>query len=362
MMMLSILLVNAALVTAQFGGEIDEQYATMQEVSNLIEVVDAEDFLSNDADYDYDLYIKGANGLEPASSQDYLYADVTLDYDRVLTSTGKRQIIEHPERKMQLALFMNGLGSSITSDANIGGSYSFTGLYPGKYVLLAEKAGYYSQYYNKEGTWGDADPVTLGSGKTATNINFVLARSYIGLGSAPAENTNDNGFAKGASGTLGAIGGSVTSSGTPLAATVTAYPVELTFAAGEGIVVGYNMVAATKTVILEGTAASAEVSVIPEKVDVYVAIKTPKGKFLYTNPFSGTTRHFYSKPNVYVSDVRLSRMFGFIGVFRPGSNVAPGTYEMWAVLVSPGKSVGNPANHLSNIAKISIRYRIDAPL
>ncbi|MDD5557202.1 MAG: hypothetical protein PHN82_08135 [bacterium] len=120
----------------------------------------------------------------------------------------------------------------------------------------------------------------------------------------------------------------------------------------------YELTPATKTVILQGGAATAEVQVIPDAIDAYLAVRNPNGRFFFLNRASFPTKRFFGRPVPIVSNSPIGRLYGFLGNLRPDSRYSFGEYTFFAVMVPPGADVLDQSTWISNLAQARFRFGI----
>jgi hypothetical protein len=129
------------------------------------------------------------------------------------------------------------------------------------------------------------------------------------------------------------------------------------------LVVTYQMLPATKTVILPGGTATAEVNIFPESSDFYVAGRSSTYIYYFVTRTTSVERKFSTKVRAFWYDKAIGVPYGpgpnaIIGAFWLGSTVAPGDYKVFAVLVPPGADVRNSRNWISNLAQGKFRFGV----
>lgn len=138
--------------------------------------------------------------------------------------------------------------------------------------------------------------------------------------------------------------------------TVTPFPVFL----GDYKGLLYYITPATKTVILDGGASTATVQIMPDVVDAYLAVRTPKGNIVFVNRFSYNRLDYTSYPVPIVSNSLIKILFGPLFSFRMSSLNEPGHYKIYAVMVPPGANVWDSRNWISNLATIQMNFGVIA--
>jgi hypothetical protein len=128
--------------------------------------------------------------------------------------------------------------------------------------------------------------------------------------------------------------------------------------AGDAFVVTYDIEAPTKTIILEdGTLQT--IYLLPSRVDVYVAVSTPNNNLLFLNRTSTILNQYFWEPVVFAGNMEISTFSGSLVGTLMGSNIAPGNYRLYTVMVPPGQSVySNPDTYLSNLAELEFKYNV----
>ncbi len=120
---------------------------------------------------------------------------------------------------------------------------------------------------------------------------------------------------------------------------------------GNGIIIRFTITPATKTIILEGGRGTQEVFILPSRVDLYLAVRTPNLNLLFLNRFSTTSGRYFFKPVVFSANMPINSLKGTFAGTLVRSNFAPGVYTVYAVMVTPGQKLfGNPNRWLSNLA------------
>lgn len=143
---------------------------------------------------------------------------------------------------------------------------------------------------------------------------------------------------------------------TPIPGAKTPTPVPMSL--GQSTALSYFLTAATKTVILDGGAATATVRIMPDVCDAYVAVRTPEGNIVFVTTFSYVHQAYSSKPVPIVKNSQIVRMTGPIFVFKMTSLNLPGHYKIYAVMTPPGANVWDSRNWISNLAEIRMNYGI----
>ena len=138
--------------------------------------------------------------------------------------------------------------------------------------------------------------------------------------------------------------------------TVTPFPMKL----GQFSALTFYLTPATKTVNLDYGASTATVQIMPDVVDAYVAVRTPKGNLVFVNTFSHQRLNFTSYPVPIVKNSPITKMKGTIFTFKMTSQYMPGRYKIYGVLTPPGANVFDPNNWISNLAMIYMSYNVVA--
>ena len=131
------------------------------------------------------------------------------------------------------------------------------------------------------------------------------------------------------------------------------------FFVGTPMVITYEVHPATKTVILEGGAATATVEIWPENVDAYVAFRNARKEYFFLNAYSCTRDKFFRYPVAFAINATIERQVGIVTVCWPSTKTPYGQYTLFAVLVPTGADVRDSGNWISNLAytfvKIGVR-------
>jgi len=131
---------------------------------------------------------------------------------------------------------------------------------------------------------------------------------------------------------------------------------------GHALVITYQITPATKTIILEGGTATAMVYILPSRVDMYVAVRTPLMNLLFLTRLSTVSRHYYRKPVVFSGNIPISTLSGPLVATLMRGNLTPGLYTVYAVMVPPGQKLfGNPDNWISNLATVEFPFGLVQP-
>ena len=134
-----------------------------------------------------------------------------------------------------------------------------------------------------------------------------------------------------------------------------------TLATGHSLLVTYTLTPATKTILL-ANGATQTVYILPSKVDLYVAVRTPNMNRVFLNRTSTVLRKFYTKPVVFLGNMTIRTLnFTLFGILMPG-NFPPGPYKVYAVMVPPGQKLfGNPDNWISDLGMLEFPYNETTP-
>ncbi|MCX6339422.1 MAG: hypothetical protein NTX71_05830 [Candidatus Aureabacteria bacterium] len=132
-----------------------------------------------------------------------------------------------------------------------------------------------------------------------------------------------------------------------------------TLTTGRPLLITYQITPATKTVLLENGATQL-VYILPSRVDMYVAVRTPSMNRVFLNRLSAVQRKFYSEPVVFLRNMAINVLsYPLLGILMPG-NFPPGPYKVYVVMVPPGQKLfGNPyywSNWISDLGMVEFNY------
>lgn len=134
-----------------------------------------------------------------------------------------------------------------------------------------------------------------------------------------------------------------------------------TLQTGDALVITYEIEAPTKTIELEdGTLQT--VYVLPPRVDTYVAVRTPNGNLFFLNRLSTVSNKYYVQPVLFAGNMPINSLAGSLLGTLMRSNLAPGYYKVYTVMVPPGQSVySDPNTYISNLAELEFNYNFAQP-
>ncbi|MCX6357860.1 MAG: hypothetical protein NT045_08330 [Candidatus Aureabacteria bacterium] len=127
------------------------------------------------------------------------------------------------------------------------------------------------------------------------------------------------------------------------------------FAYADPFIMQYEIVPATKTVILEGGAGTMVVDILPDCADFYLARRDPHMKIKFMDHFSYMRNRFYRKPVPLGKNVAISSLKGVVFATRLNSRQTPGPYKFYFVMVPCGANVLNANNWISNLSMAEFR-------
>jgi hypothetical protein len=132
-----------------------------------------------------------------------------------------------------------------------------------------------------------------------------------------------------------------------------------TLMTGHALIVQIEITPATKTILIEGGTATQEVYILPSRVDLYVAVRTPAGDIVFLNRLSTMLHKYFRTPVVFRGNFAISVLkYPLFGILMPG-NLDPGYYIVYCVMVPPGQNVfGGTNNWISNLATLEVPYNL----
>jgi len=228
---------------------------------------------------------------------------------------------------------------------------------------------YKAQYYKSGETRVDAWQIKVAPNQTVSNVDFALVQNDTTRASVPEEDLSlslpePRGAAEERSSEgLGFIQGKVTDAAYGVGINeATVYALEIdrwpSFTAGEPMGLVYELVPATKTVILEGGAATAEVQIMPDAVGAYVVFSNAANQHFFANAFSGVKAKFFRYPVAFAYNAKITQLKGIIDSYWIDSSIPSGTYQVKAVMVPPGAYVGDSNNWISNVPVIVFDIKV----